>query len=212
MGIIVDVPAAGLDYVLYGNKSGMIGNYLYQQMQGLPDQFNEFGQRVYNNLRQAYDFVTDKLTQYGIMNQLRQNNVRVEKEFLMELNTFDQFRQANMTMQRWVMANPVVREQYLKNNIDGYSNTYENIFGDAVGQNHYDYRRVMNGVVIDDDPEYEWKMYEYHDQLQIGDRELDHYEKTLILNTWNASNELMKMCKFDFTSASDELVKRNIED
>jgi len=50
MGIIVNVPQGGLDYVLYGDKSSVVGNYVQNQLQKIPQVFNEFTQRVYDNL------------------------------------------------------------------------------------------------------------------------------------------------------------------
>ena len=72
MGIVVNVPQAGLDMVLYGDKSNVISNYLYQQMQAMPQAFNDFSQRVFNAMSTSYNYVNDKLTQYGILNKLQE--------------------------------------------------------------------------------------------------------------------------------------------
>ena len=52
-------------------------------------------------------------------------------------------------MKRYIMANPHVREAYQEQRIAGYDGTYKDPFADDTIENHYDYRRVMNGVVVD---------------------------------------------------------------
>jgi len=134
MGMVIDCPESGIDYVLYGDKSGVISNYLYNQMQAIPQVFNEFSQRVYNGLQSSYNFVTDKLTQYGIMNQIKSNGVSIIDNYYDNIQSFTDAQNANMLMQRWIMANPNVRQLYLDQNLDGYSATYCNVFGKDVGE------------------------------------------------------------------------------
>lgn len=209
MGQVIDVPEAGLDYVLYGNKSNIVGNYIMQQISSLPTVFNEFGQRVYNNLMSTYNFINDKLIQYGILNQLNKAGVKVIDNFIEELLSFQALQNANVTMQRWVMAHPLVRQDFLNQNIDGYSETYRNVFGKEVGEKDYNYRLVMDGVIQDQDDS--WVVKHYEQDLMIGDKELDHYDKVKILNTWDAITWLHNNCVFDFTVKSEEPVKRNLE-
>ena len=102
MGIVVNVPQAGLDMILYGDKSNVISNYLYQQMQAMPQAFNDFSQRVFNAMSTSYNYVNDKLTQFGILNKLQESGLVVIDNYYQELLTFQQLQNANLTMQRWV--------------------------------------------------------------------------------------------------------------
>lgn len=209
MGIVVDIPEAGLDYVLYGNKNNILTSYLHNQIQQLPSSFNEFSNRIYNNLTQAYNFVNDRLLQYQIYNSLKSSNMVIVNNSLVEILSFTELQNANLTMQRWVMAHPEVRQMYVNNNVDGYSDTYKNVHGSSVESNHYDYRRVMTDVLRDSDGEYSWSFTHYDDVLEIGDRELEHFEKVQIINTWQGIDWLLSTCKFDFTCKSEELVPIN---
>ena len=148
MGIVVNVPQAGLDMILYGDKSNVISNYLYQQMQAMPQAFNDFSQRVCNAMSTSYNYVNDKLTQYGILNKLQESGLVVIDNYYQELLTFQQLQNANLTMQRWVMAHPQIKQMYVDQNLDGYSGSYVNISGKSVGEDDYNYRRVMDGAVI----------------------------------------------------------------
>lgn len=210
MGIVVNIPEAGIDYLIYGDKSHILSNYLYNQLQQIPKVFNEFGERVYNTIFNSYNYINDKLTQYAIMNQITQNGVNIIDNPFVELLSFKQLQEANITMQRWIMANPNIRKLYLNQNIDGYSSTYKNITGNTIGENDYNYRRVMDSILVSTDDDY-WRVTNYLDELLPNDRELNHYEKTKIISTWNAIDWILENCNFDFTSKSKEPVKINKE-
>lgn len=209
MGIVVNVSEPGMDFLLYGNKSNIVSNYLYNQIQTLPKVFNEFSERVYNSMLNSYNFVNDKLTQYGILNEIKQSGVNVIDNYFDDLLTFKQLQEANLTMQRWVMSHPQIRQMYIDQNLDGYSETYKNIFGKEVGEKDYNYRLVMDGVITSTDDH--WVVKHYIDDLLPGDRELDHFEKAKILNTWQAMDWILDNCQYDFTIKSDQPVKFNKE-
>lgn len=209
MGIVVNVPQAGLDMILYGDKSNVVSNYLYQQMQAMPQTFNDFSQRVFNAMSTSYNYVNDKLTQYGILNKLQESGLVVIDNYYQELLTFQQLQNANLTMQRWVMAHPQIKQMYVDQNLDGYSGSYVNISGKCVGENDYNYRRVMDGAVIPTDDG--WIVKHYLEDLQIGDQELDHFKKSQVRNTWAAMDWFLETCNFDFTLKSDTPVKFNKE-
>ena len=71
MGQVISVSAPAMDLMLYGNKTDLINNYLVQQMQQIKPAFNEFSNRIYQSLQNSYNFVNDKLIQYGLMNKLK---------------------------------------------------------------------------------------------------------------------------------------------
>ncbi|EKD89567.1 MAG: hypothetical protein ACD_33C00045G0034 [uncultured bacterium] len=209
MGMVIDCPEAGLDMLLYGSKNNILSNYLNTQLQQLPQQFNEFSGRIYDSIASSYNYINDKLIQYGIMNQLERQNITVIDNQIDELLTYQQINNASITMQRYIMAHQGIRQLYLDQNVDGYSNTYNNLFGKTIQDNHYDYRRVMDEVVIDNVTDFEWVMKFYHDNLEAGDRDINHHEKVKILNTWKAMDWFLDTCKFDFTNVTDEPTKIN---
>jgi hypothetical protein len=108
------------------------------------------------------------------------------------LSELAQLQQANLVMQRWLMANPMVRERYLDQRLDGYSDTYINIHGNDIGWRHYDFRVATNGVMqINDDGDAVWT--EYPEELREGDRDLTLLEQIDIRDSWNAMNVLMHL-------------------
>ena len=67
------------------------------------------------------------------------------------LNTIAEIQSAPTVMRKWVMTNPTLRERYAVKGISGYNGNFENRFPDqGSGESHYDYRRVMDGVIHKD--------------------------------------------------------------
>lgn len=110
-----------------------------------------------------------------------------------------EMQSASLTMQRWLMANPVVRRHYHAQRCDGYSDTYVDMEPGCVAEDHYDYRRVMDGqFVFDEDGD--WKSTQYIEALKDGDRDLLHEEQVEILRSWDAMDLVMAICQDDPTS------------
>ena len=99
---------------------------------------------------------------------------------------------AKPVMQRYIMANPTIRKLYHRQLCDGYSDSYVDHEPGVVGEAHYDYRRVMNSVVVEyltPEGQDTWKSVMYPDDLVEGDRELEADERFLILRSWDLVKE-----------------------
>lgn len=202
MGQVLTVPEAGIDYLLYGDKRHLISNYLYNQMSQLPATLNDFGRKVYENLSSTYDFLNNAFVQNNILQKLSSQNVNVVNNYIDELLTFQAIQSANLSMQRYIMANPNLRQIYIDQRCDGYTNSYTNIFGHDIAQDHYDYRRVTDEILLSTPTG--WEVHYYDEQLEIGDRELNFIDKAKIINTWEVMDWLIETCNFDFTNADAE--------
>lgn len=87
------------------------------------------------------------------------------------LRTIADFQQATPIMQRFIMAQPDLRAMYLKFEADGYSETYINVHGDDIGEQHHDYRLMMDGALIEEGEDLVMRMYfeepEEHDPVHL---------------------------------------------
>lgn len=201
MGRVVNISEEALPIALFGDKSSIVSSYIQHQLQNLQPVFNDFSQRVYNSLINTYNFVNDKLVQWGIRRDI-EKELQVNTDLsICELNSFEALQKASITMQRWVMAHPEVRKLYLEQNIEGYSDSYKNVFGSHVGEEDYNFRRVMDGVIQDKEDYFSIKFF--NEDLYIGDKELSHDDKVKILHTWSAIDLVLKS-GFDFTSVSKD--------
>ena len=203
MGLVLSMSEPAIDKMLYGDRSNFLATYLQNQLQAIGPAFNDMSQRIYSALNNSYNFVTDKLLQFGIRNELASAGVNYLDNYYQELLSWQALQQANPTMQRWVMSHPQIRQHYLDQNLDGYSDSYSNVFGKEVGKEDYNYRRATNGVIGDDGYSL------YFEDLMPGDRELDHYEKDILQNTFSAIDWMLEQCQWDFTNKSEQPTKIN---
>lgn len=94
-----------------------------------------------------------------------------DADVIKTLTTIAQMQHAPVVMQRYIMADPVIRQMFLNQQLDGYSDSYQNIHGQDIGPDHYDYRRLNNGLV-EETEEGGWVAWTYFDELVEGDYEL----------------------------------------
>ncbi len=122
---------------------------------------------------------------------------------IVPLRTLADLQCAQPIMQRYMMANPMVQQYYFDNRIEGYSDSYVSIDHGKIGEANYDYRRVMNGIVIDveePDGSLTWVAPQYYEDLREGDRELDMQEQSTILKSWDILELFLHAGKEDPTS------------
>lgn len=62
------------------------------------------------------------------------------------IDKISDFQTAGPVMQRVIMANTMIREMYHQQRIDGFSDTYVDPDPGRSGENHYEWRRIMDGM------------------------------------------------------------------
>ena len=209
MGNVHTIPESAMDYVLYGDKTHVIADYLRNRLANVPQALSPIAERIYGAVSQSYRYVTDTLTRHGILNRLTNQGAIAGHDFIRNLTTFEQLQQATPVMQRWVMAHETIRKLYLDQNIDGYSGSYSNVFGNGVGENDYNWRRIMSGVPQENENGAYIRFY--NDNLLPGDREPSHSEKVCVLTTYDYIDHMLKSNPYDFTLTSEALTKINWE-
>lgn len=121
-----------------------------------------------------------------------------------ELTSLQDFQVAGSVMQRWVMANPVVRERYQESRLDGYSDSYIDTYPKTLAEDHNDYRMVMTGIVQIDDKGTTYTV-DYYQNLDEPE-ELSSSEKFDILSSWrNIENILAEEDKDPTSPWGDSL-------
>jgi len=205
MAQIIEGGALTFNSLAYGTPHPGTMNFLSQQFENASTVLTTAGARFMEGARDLYERISGS----DAMRALRVAGRAVRSMWQLDevrvLNTMDELQTAPLTMQRWVMAEPTIRREYHQQRIDGYSDTYIDAFPKDVGEEHYDYRRVMDGMVVvdevpDDEGEYGWQATTYFDELLPDDNELLLEEKMDILDTWAAAKAALKARKLDPTS------------
>lgn len=102
---------------------------------------------------------------------------------------------AKSVMQRWMMANPVVRGLYNQQRCDGFSDSYVDMQPGKLGENHYDYRRVMDGMVQVTEEGFHIDMYA--EALLPEDEDFDFDEQRQVLRTWLSLENAIELAHKD---------------
>jgi hypothetical protein len=176
------------NYILFPEQNPLNKEYLQSQLNNFSSSINDVGKKFMESSRAIYDKINDSNAIRMAKAALRMAKGIWHPNRIVALESLDSIRSAQPIMQRYIMAEPTIRECYFKQRCDGYSDTYVDLEPSKISDDHYDYRRVMDSLIIDsvnEDGEYEWLSRNYGEDLIPGDRELNFEEKTDILSTWD---------------------------
>ena len=187
------------DALVYGQVHPNTTQYLQNQLHTLSNYFTDAGKGFIEKSYALFDKYNSSSAMEFARNAVKTVVGIFDVRTIRELKTLSDFTTANDIMQRYVMASPYLNELYLKQRIDGYSDTYVNMNGTNVGEDNYDYRRVNHGIFqwTQDD----WSVVEYGEDLREGDRDLLFSEQVDILNSQKAIEALIALGRDDPTSA-----------
>lgn len=181
------------DSLVYGEKHPNTVQFLRDQITSASNMLTSAGMSFYDSAKKAFEHYNGS----GAINFARNviktiTGGNTDIQVILYLGELEQLQKATVLMQRWLMACPVVREKYLDQKIDGYSDTYTNVFGTDVGWKHYDYRRATEGLMIFDEEGNE-SYTQYFDDLIEGDRRLTISEQIDIQDSWSAMNVFLML-------------------
>lgn len=101
-----------------------------------------------------------------------------------ELRTTAALQQAPSVMRRYLMVEPTTRQWYYQQRLEGYVDHYTDPYPETPTEDHYDYHRVMDGIVTEQE-DGSISFTEYLEEPLEGDRPLVAEEQFDIINTWN---------------------------
>lgn len=163
--------------------------YMREQADYLGQYIQQTGSTFAQNVLNTYQsFHSDEALRYA-----RAGLARVKSYFqsdkIRELESIYDIQQASPIMQRYLMSQPDLRHMYNQGRCYGYEGTYVDPNPGKIGGDDYNYRRVMNGMLVqtpttEEMPYGSWKFVTYIEDLMEGDRELDISEQVPIISTW----------------------------
>lgn len=190
---VLNSAAFEMDSLIYGEQHPNVVNYLRNQFSNISETLAAPARAFMEKGRDIFELFnsSEAMRLARSVVQAAMGKTEVEIQCIKSIFELEQFQNASVTMQRWLMANPNVREIYHDQRCDGYSSSYFDNESDAIGKDHYDYKMVMDGVMeIEED---DWKITQFMEQLKEGDRELLLEEKADIIHCWNTMDVLMAL-------------------
>lgn len=199
---VVSGGVAEFNALAYQERHPSTIGFLQNQFQNARTVFTEAGERFMSGARELFErFNGDEALRRAralarkVQNTFQRNEIRAIQDLA-------GLQAANQVMQRWNMANPTLRTMFHEQRVDGYSDTYVDMHPGRVGDDHYDYRLVTNGMVLKvpkakGEEEEGWKATFYFEEAAEGDRHLDVSEQSDILSTWDYVEAVLKIGEDD---------------
>lgn len=164
--------------------------YIQNQFSNFSNNLGTFGNQFVQSAKQMYYNLNDSSILRKAEVAIRKAGAVVERNFITKMDDLKEMRNANHIMQRYIMAQPDLREKYHKQTVDGYSDTGihgVDVYGDAepgcIGDTHLDYQRVMSGIVEETDTG--WVARNYLNDIDPEDElPLTFDDQVCILDTW----------------------------
>lgn len=187
--------------LVYGQKHPGTLQFLETQLYQPSPMLNDMGQRFFADSAEIFERFNGADAQRIAQAAIRKVKAIFQPNTVRSLWDLADLQNANPVMQRWIMAQPDIRQAYHEQRLDGYSDSYVDMHPGQVGADHYDWRRVHNGLYVEQDhADYDWKHTQYFEDLLEGDRELTLEEKVDILSTWDVVQMHLQAAKDDPTS------------
>lgn len=160
-------------------------NFLARQWDRVSSVISDRGQKFMERAKNVFDaYDTDSIDR-GLRAIKRRLDNRWGLNDITSLGTIGQLQTANAKMQRWLMANQKARRMWQKGRCNGFADSYVDLEPGLWGENHSDYRRVMNGIAQTDE-DGNTCFVTYFDAIEEGNEELTFSEQCDILRSWQA--------------------------
>ena len=179
---VINGDSVEFDALVYPQQHPNTLGYIQNALSNIPATLMSAGKHLFESAYQKYLNLTSSEMMMRARNAIMSaTNFKQENVIYPLLNVLD-CQTSTITMQRWIMAESTTRQLYHEQKCDGFSDTYVDREPNKVGEDHYDFRRVMDGVVRYDEDDLICRTYA--ETMLEGDRELDPFEKISILNSW----------------------------
>lgn len=186
------------DAVIYHEPHPGTMSYLQNQFDNMSGSMAGFGQGFMETARSAWERFGNSEAFRRAKAAVRMVSHMWQRDEIRSIWEMGAFQQAPLSMQRFLVANPVVREMYNGQRIDGYSETYVDMHPGKLGWQHYDYQMVAHGFVQtpvvkdkDGNEEGDFHVEFFFDEPVEGDRYLHLLEQHDIFKCWDAMNALI---------------------
>lgn len=201
-----------IDDDLFGEPHRNTVEYLRERVERHADRALKIFDGFFDDARETFERYNGDRALRRIRNRVRQTADIFKGDVIRPLLTLDEIQRAKPKMQRYLMANICARIAEEGQLIDAYSDSYRNPHRGRRGWADPDYRRVIDGIIFDedrfgvtvsDDPDEAWVAYQNLDD-PTDERELDIVEKSDVLTTWSVLEIFLAAKKKDPTSVLNE--------
>jgi hypothetical protein len=190
-----------IDIVAGGRPDEATRQWFSERNEMLQNNLTNASRAFFDRARSLYQTISESQALQMLRNLKSKDDNVWSGNIIEPLRTLEALQTASPVMQRMIMAQPDLRRRYLNQEVEAYGDSYTNFHGDAWGATHFDYRRVMDGVVeLSEDDSDGYVIRHYMDYMDEDDRNLTLHEKLDILNTWDVVKQMLEEGGEDPTS------------
>lgn len=201
MARIIDGDVSTFNALAYGEKHLGTQQFLYSHMENMSHVLTDAGRRFFDASREVFQQMEKTRTGRLIKAAQRAVGSIWQSDEIRYLCTVGEFQWAPEKMRRYIMAQPEVRQMYHEQRLEGYEGWYKDAYPTDIGETHWDYRRVMNGVVVEGEGELDWTASTYYEDGDYTlEPDMDFLDQVDVLDSWNTVVHLIRQGGDDPTS------------
>jgi len=192
------------DYMFYGEQDRRMESFISDRLERASSGLQRASSEFLDRARGMYDrFYNSDAVRYARAAARVVESVWISDE-VRRLTSLKALQTAKPRMQRWLMAEPTYRKLFNEGKAAGYGESYENLDPGKLGEEHYDYRRVMSGMMIDGEGDEDWVATTYDEDLYDENDRLSVDEQVDITESWHLMAHYAKLGKNDPGSRFDD--------
>lgn len=199
MANIIDGGGTTFDYLLYGERDRGTTSFLHQMretaMQNLGAGAQAFAATMHQTVDRFYSSDAMRLARAAVRKVASLYGI----DEIYHLENIGQLQHAPPKMVPYVMAEPTLRTMYHKQQVDGYGDDYWDEQPGVVGEGHFEYEQVMDGIFVPDPDNPEAEIATSYLHLE-EDEQLDFDQQQDVLLTWEQVRIALAKGKEDPTS------------
>jgi hypothetical protein len=167
--------------MVYGTVNNGVREYLKNNMNNVLENTANLSKSFIDNTKALYEKYSSTEAINRAKGYLYNIGTKHFKEDVIQYLNYNNVQDANLIMQRYIMAEPTVFNLYKKNLCNGFQDTYlDNYDQHTKVEDTLEYQQVMDGVLqFDKDGE------GYIEHISHSGDDLDHMDKMAILDTWD---------------------------
>lgn len=173
------------NYLMYPQQDSNTMAYIQNQFQNISQTLTDSGRKFMEESKRLYEKFYDNTVERAARAAVRMARNLVHPNSIQRYDSIEDIQSASPLMQRYIMAEPYIREKFHDQLCSGYAGSYLNVEPGFLNLDHYDWRRINNGLVRTegDDEDGRWVSTTHFEDLIEGDRELSWEDKVDILHT-----------------------------
>lgn len=183
-----DAGSMTFDALVYGRPHAGTLDFLQRQFETPTNRLTQYGQQFMQGAHEMFERISSSRAIEAMRQAARSINSVWDLDEIRPLTLLSEFQYAPPSLQRFIMAEPTVRQMYLDQTIEGYTDSYVDMQPNATGDHHYDYQRAMNGLVVENESDApddsEWSATTYFGEIHEDDNELSLSEQVDIQYNW----------------------------